>query len=87
MCPMPPHRQFKALHRPFEATHRQPNTASKCQIARERCPKATNREAANLPRLCHPIIRDWVAIGEIATFIVATKKEPQAEYALGVLVD
>ena len=45
MCPMPPHRQFKALHRPFEATHRQPNTASKCKIARERCPKATNREA------------------------------------------
>jgi len=26
-------------------------------------------------------------MGEIATFIVATKKEPQAEYALGVLVD
>jgi hypothetical protein len=25
--------------------------------------------------------------GGIATFIVATKKEPQAEYALGVLVD
>jgi hypothetical protein len=32
-----------------------------------------------------PTIRNWVAIGEIATFIVATKKEPQAEYALGVL--
>jgi hypothetical protein len=28
-----------------------------------------------------------VAIGGIATFIVATKKEPQAGYALGVLVD
>jgi hypothetical protein len=30
---------------------------------------------------------DWVAMGGIATFIVAIKKEPQAEYALGVLVD
>ena len=36
----------KRWHRPFEATHRQPNTASKSQIARERCPKATNREAS-----------------------------------------
>jgi len=39
----------------------------------------------NCHRLRHPIIRNWVAIGGIATFIVATKKEPQAEYALGVL--
>jgi hypothetical protein len=30
---------------------------------------------------------DWVAKRVIATFIVAIKKEPQAEYALGVLVD
>jgi hypothetical protein len=29
----------------------------------------------------------WWQIGGIATFIVATKKEPQAGYALGVLVD
>ena len=42
MWPMPPHRHFEALHRPPEATYRQPNTASKCQIARERCPKATD---------------------------------------------
>ena len=28
-----------------------------------------------------------MGIGGIATFIVTTKKEPQAEYALGVLVD
>jgi hypothetical protein len=49
-------------------------------------PKA-NALRRNCHRLCHPIIRDWVAIGEIATFIVATKKEPQAEYVLGVLVD
>jgi hypothetical protein len=40
MWPMPPHRQFEPLHRPPAATHRQPNTASKCQVARERCPKA-----------------------------------------------
>jgi hypothetical protein len=39
--------------------------------------------ASELP----PSIRNWVAISGIATFIVATKKEPQAEYALGVLVD
>jgi len=40
MEPMPPHRQFEPLHRPPAATHRQPNTASKCQVVRERCPKA-----------------------------------------------
>ena len=40
MEPMPPNRQFEPLHRPPAATHRQPNTASKCQVARERCPKA-----------------------------------------------
>jgi hypothetical protein len=58
----PPHRQFEALHRPPEATHRQLNTASKRQIARERCPNATNREAAkSCHQLCHPIIRNWVA--------------------------
>jgi hypothetical protein len=64
MEPMPPHRQFEPLHRPPAATHRQPNTASKCQVGRERCPKATNRNAAkSCHRLCHSIIRDWVAIG------------------------
>ena len=31
-----------------------PIPPGKCQIARERCPKATNGEAAKLPRLCHP---------------------------------
>jgi len=39
--------------------------------------------ASQLP----PTIRNWVAISVIATFIVATKKEPQAEYTLGVLAD
>ena len=83
---MPPHRQFKALHRPPEATPRQPNTASKCHIAHERCPKATNREAAkSCHRLRHPTIRDWVAIAGIATFIVAIKKNPKQNTRLGFL--
>lgn len=42
---MAPRIAFEALHSPPETTHRQPNTGSKCQIACERCPKATNGEA------------------------------------------
>jgi hypothetical protein len=42
----------KREHRPPEAKRRQPNTASKCQIVRECCPKAKAAEFADTDGLC-----------------------------------